>query len=131
MMRASTLAGFAFALITALTVTTVLPPVFAQEQPQAQPSEQPKVDTPRLQSFAKVYVQIEKIRQIYEPRLGKAQGPEESQAIQTEAQSQIQQALASEGMTAESYTQIVDQLNSDDQLRAKALQLIDEERKKS
>jgi hypothetical protein len=39
--------------------------------------------------------------------------------------------LKKEGLTPESYSHIVKQLNADVELRAKAMQLIDEERKKS
>jgi hypothetical protein len=76
-------------------------------------------------------VEFEKIRDTYEPRLNKAQGDQETEAIQKEAGAKINEALAKEGLSRETYSQIINTLNTDSELRAKAMQLIDEERKKS
>jgi Domain of unknown function (DUF4168) len=94
------------ALIIVLAVSPLLNPVFAQEAPQQDQSK-------------------------YEPRLNKAQGDQETQVIQKEAGAKIDEALAKEGLSRETYSQIINTLNTDSELRAKAMQLIDEERKKS
>jgi hypothetical protein len=59
-------------------------PTLAQQSPAQQPSvhqpppaEQPNVTDAELRSFAKVYVQIEKIRATYEPQVKGATSPEE------------------------------------------------------
>jgi hypothetical protein len=65
------------------------------------------------------------------PRLSNAQRDEEGAAIQKETGVKIDEALAKEGLTRENYSQIINTLNTDSELRAKAMQLIDEERKKS
>src|SRR5437867_2051860 len=100
---------------------------FAQEVP----NQQSKIDPTQLKSFARVYVELEKIRDTYEPRLNKAQGDQETEAIQKEAKVKIDEALAKEGLSRETYSQIINTLNTDSELRAKAMQLIDEDRKKS
>jgi uncharacterized protein DUF4168 len=114
-------------LIGGLSVSPVAKTVSAQELP----AQQSKIDPTQLQSFARVYVEFEKIRDTYEPRLNKAQGDQETEVIQKEAKVKIDEALAKEGLSRETYSQIINTLNTDSELRAKAMQLIDEERKKS
>ena len=114
-------------LIGGLSVSPVAQTILAQELP----NQQSKIDPTQLKSFARVYVEFEKIRDTYEPRLNKAQGDQEAQVIQKEAGAKIDEALAREGLSRETYSQIINTLNSDSELRAKAMQLIDEERKKS
>jgi hypothetical protein len=114
-------------LIGGLSVSPFLKTIFAQETPK----QQSKIDPTQLKSFARVYVEFEKIRDTYEPRLNKAQGDQEAQVIQKEAGAKIDEALAKEGLSREIYSQIINTLNTDSELRAKAMQLIDEERKKS
>jgi hypothetical protein len=116
------------ALVIVLAVSPLLNPVFAQEAPQ---QDQSKIEATQLKAFARVYVEFEKIRDTYEPRLNKAQGDQETQVIQKEAGAKIDEALAKEGLSRETYSQIINTLNADSELRAKAMQLIDEERKKS
>ena len=114
-------------LIGALSLSPFVTTSFAQEVP----NQQSKIDPTQLKSFARVYVEFEKIRDTYEPRLNKAQGDQETEAIQKEAKVKIDEALAKEGLSRDTYSQIINTLNADSELRAKAIQLIDEERKKS
>jgi hypothetical protein len=114
-------------LIGGLSLSPVAKTIFAQEVP----NQQSKIDPTQLKSFARVYVEFEKIRDTYEPRLSKAQGDQEAQVIQKEAGAKVDEALAKEGLSRETYSQIINTLNADNELRAKAMQLIDEERKKS
>ena len=85
----------------------------------------------QLRAFAKVYVEVEKIRQVYEPRMKEAKNPEESKQIQNEAVSKMQGALTNQGLTEESYTQIFEVARADEGLRKKLIELINEERQKS
>ena len=114
-------------LIGGLTVNPFAKIIFAQERP----NQQSQIDPNQLKSFARVYVEFEKIRDAYEPRLNNAQGDQDTQVIQKEAGAKIDEALAKEGLSRETYSQIINTLNTDSELRAKAMQLIDEERKKS
>src|SRR6266480_996106 len=101
--------------------------VFSQNVPE----QQTNVNDEQLKSFAKVYVQVEKIRQTYEPRVKQAPGPDEGKQIQQEAQSKFQDVLTKEGLSEENYTQIIEMARADDSLRKKVLQMIVEERNKS
>jgi uncharacterized protein DUF4168 len=102
-------------------------PIHAQETP----SQTATVDDGKLRSFAKVYVQVEKIRQTYGPQLKETQDPQKNMEIQKEAKSKVDAALAQEGMTVESYSQVVQTMNGNDELRKKAIEFIDQERTKS
>jgi hypothetical protein len=102
---------------------------FAQKAPAQQPpKQQTNVSESQLRSFAKVYVEVEKIRQAYEPRLKEAKDPQEGNAIQKDAVSKMQEALTKEGLTEESYSQIFEVARADEGLRKKLIDLINEER---
>ena len=103
------------------------------QQPEAQqsPAQQTDLSDTQLRSFAKVYVQIEKILKTYEPQLKQAKTPEEGQQIQNEETSKIQQALTQGGVDAQSFHRIVQIANADDGLRNKILGFINEEKEKS
>jgi hypothetical protein len=98
---------------------------------QAVPSQAAQVDDEHLRNFAKVYVQVEKIRQEYEPRAKGAANPDEGKQIQEEAKTKFRDALTKEGMTEENYSQIVQVARADEGVRKKVLQMIAEERAKS
>ncbi|HEX2260440.1 MAG TPA: DUF4168 domain-containing protein [Candidatus Binatia bacterium] len=106
-------------------------PFAKQGLAQEAPKQQLNVSETQLRAFAKVYVEVEKIRQAYEPRLKEAKNPEESKQIQKEAASKMQGALTKEGLTEESYTQIFEVARADEGLRKKLVELINEERQKS
>ena len=98
---------------------------------QEPPKQQMNVSEPQLRAFAKVYVEVEKIRQTYEPRLKEAKDPEQGKQIQNEAVSKMQEALTKEGLTEDSYGQIFEVARADAGLRKKLIDLINEERQKS
>jgi uncharacterized protein YggE len=106
-------------------------PLAKQARAQESPKQQLNVSETQLRAFAKVYVEVEKIRQVYEPRMKEAKNPEESKQIQNEAVSKMQGALTNQGLTEESYTQIFEVARADEGLRKKLIELINEERQKS
>ena len=106
-------------------------PFAKQGRAQESPKQQMNVSETQLRAFAKVYVEVEKIRQEYEPRLKEAKNPEEGKQIQSEAVSKMQGALTKEGLNEESYTQIFEIARADEGLRKKLVELINEERQKS
>jgi len=106
-------------------------PFTRQGQAQELPRQELEVSETQLRSFAKVYVEVEKIRQAYEPRLKEAKDPEQGKEIENEAVSKMQGALTKEGLTEQSYKQIFDIARADKGLRQRLMDLIDEERGKS
>jgi len=98
---------------------------------QVVPNQAANIDDQQLRNFAKVYVQVEKIRQEYEPRAKEATNAEEGKQIQQEAQSKLHDALTREGLTEENYSQIFEVARADQDVRKKVLQMIAEERAKS
>jgi Domain of unknown function (DUF4168) len=97
---------------------------------QGSPSQSAGIDDAQLKSFARVYVQIEKIRDTYAPQLKQSQDSQKNIEIQKEAKSKIDDALSKEGMTAESYSQTVQIVSADNALRSKAIEMINQERSK-
>jgi hypothetical protein len=97
-----TIAGFLISGYLLLIVVSFPILGIAQEPPK----QETNIGDAQLRSFAEVYVQVEKIRQLYEPRLKEAQSPDEGKQIQNEAQSKMQQTLTKEGLTEQDYNQI-------------------------
>jgi hypothetical protein len=105
---------------------------FAQQSPGS------KADNPHtsvsdsdLRAFVKAYVENQKIREKYEPTLLNTPDPDKSKPIQDQANAELKKALAKQNLTIEKYNRIYTLVNNDEQLRSKALKMIDEERKKS
>lgn len=126
-MRVAKITIYIFFLAVLFLIIRIPEPTHAQETPNRQAAT---VDDGKLRSFAKVYVQVEKIRQTYGPRLKETQDAQKNIEIQKEAKSKIDDALAQEGMTVESYGHVVQTVNGNDELRKKAIEFIDQERTK-
>src|SRR5262245_10312275 len=126
-MKRVNLKSLTMIFISGFLMVMVAKPLFAQ----VVPNQKAEIDDKQLRNFAKVYVQVEKIRQEYEPRAKEATGPEEGKQIQQEAQSKFQQVLTKEGLTEESYTKIFEVARADQDVRKKILQMIGEEKAKS
>ena len=104
----------------------------AQDLPkQTQSAEPTKLSDKDLRVFAKAYVAYQKLRQTYEPRLGKIQDPKEKQKLQQEGDAKVKEALEKHGLTPQSYNWLFAAVNGNEQLRQKALKLINEERSRS
>jgi hypothetical protein len=104
----------------------------AQDLPkQTQSAEPTMLSEKDLRVFAKAYVAYQKLRQTYEPRLGKIQDPKEKQKLQQEGDAKVKEALEQHGLTPQSYNRLFAAVNGNEQLRQKALKLINEERSRS
>jgi Domain of unknown function (DUF4168) len=105
---------------------------FAQESPKAQTDgERAKVSDAELRAFVKAYVDNQKIRQHYEPPLMDNKDPNKSQQLQDQANAELKKSLAKQNLTIETDNRIYTEINNDDELRNKALKLVEEERKRS
>ena len=106
----------------------LITPVSTRAPAQELPKQQTNIDDNQLRAFAKVYVEVEKIRQAYEPRLKEAKDAEEGRAIQNDAVSKMQKALTKQGLSEENYVQIFEIARADEGLRKKLVDLVNEER---
>lgn len=104
----------------------------AQETPKQAPySESTSISDKELRTFAKAYVEYQKIRQNYEPRINKLQDAKEKEKLQHEGDTKVKAVLEKQGLTPESYNRLFAAVNGNEQLRQKALKLINEERRRS
>jgi hypothetical protein len=126
-MQIATLKTVAASFVVGFLILSFSKQVPAQELPK----QQLNVSEPQLRAFAKVYVEVEKIRQMYEPRLKEAKNPDEGKQIESEAVSKMQGALTKEGLTEESYGQIFEIARADESLRKRIIGFINEEKQKS
>jgi hypothetical protein len=123
---------FFVVLILGLVCLSFPPLTDAQDLPkQSQSAEPTKLSDKDLIVFAKAYVAYQKLRQTYEPRLGKIQDPKEKQKLQQEGDAKVIEALEQHGLTPQSYNRLFAAVNGNEQLRQKALKLINEERSRS
>lgn len=95
------------------------------------PGEKAPISDNELRSFAKAYLEFEKIRAEYGPRIGTAPTPQEKGAVEQEAVLKFGQALEKEGMTMQQYSALYQTVSADQQLREKVLRIIEEERARS
>jgi len=117
------------AVFGVMAVTSTLSAQEAREQTQA--ADPSSVSDKNLKAFANAYVEYHKIRQSYEARIGKVQDPKEREKLQREGDSKVKQVLEKQKLTPESYNRFFTAVNGNEQLRRKALKLIDEERHRS
>ena len=98
---------------------------------QTSPAEPTNVSDKDLRAFVKAYVEYQKIRQNYEPKMNNTRDEKEKQRIQREGDDKVKQALEKQGLTPQAYNKLFVAVNGNPQLRQKALALINDERKKS
>ena len=117
------------AVLLAASLLTLPPfPAFSL-QPYGHEAEAPA--EMQLRSFAKAYVEVEKIREAYEPQLSATPDAQKAREIEQEAISKIGEVIVKEGLTLDSFNQIVQTANANDDLRKRIVVLINEEKKKS
>lgn len=105
---------------------------FAQESPKPPTDRQhASVSDSDLRAFAKAYVENQRIRQQYEPALSQTTDPDQYKRMQDAANAGLKKSLAKQNLSIEKYNQIYTLVNNDEQLRAKVLKLVEEERAKS
>jgi hypothetical protein len=104
----------------------------AQDLPKQTPSAEPtKLSDKDIRAFAKAYVEYQKLRQTYEPRLNRSQDPKEKEQIQREGDLKVKEVLEKHGLTPQSYNRLFAAVNGNEPLRQKALKVINEERSRS
>ncbi len=131
MRQKSFLAGLAFIVMTGGLFSSVTPAVYAQQRSNSGPGMATSVTDKDLNAFVKAYVEYKRIQQAYQPSLDKVQDPKEKQRIASEANAKIKKAIEKNGLTSDKYNRIFTAVNNNQELRKKALKLIDQERKRS
>lgn len=112
-----------FAVLVGLGVATA-PAAHAQEVPPPAAAEI-EVTPELLERFVEVYPDVMGIAQNAQVELATAETAEEAQAIQLEAQQEIQAVLEEAEFTVEDYEAIVGQLNEDEELRTEFERLLE------
>jgi uncharacterized protein DUF4168 len=84
-----------------------------------------------LAAFAKAYTEVQQIRSQYEPSLRKIKDPKESERLQQEANAKLKKSLDKEGLSIDRYNEIYAAVNANEELRRKAMRIVEQERKKS
>jgi uncharacterized protein DUF4168 len=98
---------------------------------QGSPAQPSNVSDKELRAFAKAYVEYQRIRQDYDPKLNNTRDEKEKLKIQREGDDKVKLALEKQGLTPQDYNRLFVAVNGNPQLRQKALALINDERKKS
>lgn len=90
-----------------------------------------QVSERELTAFAKAYTEVQQIRSQYEPSLQKTKDARESERLQQEADTKLKKTLDKQGLSIDRYNKIYAAVNANEELRRKALKIVEQERKKS
>ncbi|MGH7768382.1 MAG: DUF4168 domain-containing protein [Candidatus Binatia bacterium] len=107
------------------------PPAQAQDSPKPSQQASTNLSDKDLRSFAKAYVEYHKLRQSYEKQISSVQDAKQKEQLQREGDAKVSKALEKQGLTPQSYNRLYTTVNNNEQLRRKALKMIEEERKNS
>jgi hypothetical protein len=119
-----------FFFVAGSSLTILFPSPALSQQPY-DANDPSGIGDNQLRSFARAYLEVEKIRESYEPQLAETQDPQRGKEIEKEAISKIGEVISHQGLTPQSYSQIVQTANANDELRKRILELIKEEKNKS
>ncbi len=123
-MRPSILATILLLLVIGITLISRQSTALAQGN-SAQISDR------ELTAFAKAYTEVQQIRSQYEPTLRKTKDPKEAERLQQTANAKLKKSLDKEGLSVDRYNKIYAAVNANEELRRKALKIVEQERKKS
>lgn len=113
-----------FSALMALVLTAAPEAQAQQAPPEAVP--QTEVTDDRLRAFTEAYIDVQVIGDEHQESLATAQDAEQAQALQQDAQAAMTQAVTAQGLEPEEYTAIVAQLNEDEELRNRFMELMAE-----
>jgi hypothetical protein len=119
-------------IIGGLVALVASPAIVIRAQDKArdqQPSQQSEISDKELKAFAKAYVEFHKIRSAYENSLDDVGNRQEQTKAQHEALIKIDKALEKQGLKLDALYRIFKAVNADEKLHAKAMKLIEEERR--
>jgi len=115
MIRWTLLTTIAFAVLGASWVPVVS--AQAPGSPAVQPPQQASsYSDSELKSFALAALNVQRIRNLYLPRLDAAKTPEQEQEVRKAATDEIVQAIEGEGMTVRQYREISTQVQQSPEL---------------
>jgi uncharacterized protein HemX len=99
---------------------------FAQRQVEtAPPARSAQISDEDLQTFAKIYVDLQKSIANHEARLADTQTEQDAREVQASFEKESVATVTRHGWSPEKYNSVVDAINGDQQLAEKAIALID------
>jgi hypothetical protein len=99
---------------------------FAQRPVQnVPPTQSTRVSDEDLQTFAKIYGDLQRSIEKHEARLAAAQTEEDARAVQASFEKESVATVAGHGWSLDKYNSVVDAINGDPQLAERAVDLID------
>lgn len=110
-----------------MVLAAVVPAFEARDQALAQTQPRAGVSDSELQAFAAAYVEIKQIQAAYESEVQGVQDANKIAALHEEASVKMNAAVEKEGLTAERYNGILEAVTADEELRQKAVELIEAE----
>lgn len=128
-----TLERIAISVFFAFMAVVFMADGHAQDQPASSwaSPEQKTLSDKELESFVKAYVKTQKLREEYENSMEQVQEPIDKEKVQKQAAIKLDYILREQGLDVETYNRAFAAVNTNQELRRKALQLIEEERRRS
>jgi hypothetical protein len=102
----------------------------APNQPPAAPPQQQSpatdVSDAEIKTFAKIYVDIQEVRQGFGEQMANAEGREEAQAIQAELQEKTITVIEDHGWSLDKYNTVAAAITADPETKQEAIEMIRE-----
>lgn len=120
---------FAIGLPVAMLGTATASPEAPPTQPPAAPQQQaPQTDVSddEMNTFAKIYVDIQEVRQGFGEQMANAEGREEAQAIQAELQEKTINVIEDHGWSLDKYNTVAAAITADPETKQEAIEMIRE-----
>lgn len=111
-------------LTLALLAAFTAAPAQAQQQPA--PQAVPELEEGTLETFAEAYLEIDELRMEMQTRLQAVQDAEQANAIQQEANNEMQRVLEEHEISVQEYQEITQVLNTDPEQRQEFEEILQE-----
>ena len=107
--------AFWMSLALALGFAVAAVPAHAEDTDPAQP-QSPELSDETLEQFTDAMAEVRSIGQEYSDRIANAEGAEEAQALQRDAQEEMMSAVEEAGLSVQQYNAIAQRMNQDPEL---------------
>ncbi|MFS8606490.1 MAG: DUF4168 domain-containing protein [Gammaproteobacteria bacterium] len=127
-MRGPVIAAAALFLCGSFAQAQQPSPPPAEPAPRAEPGLAQPITDDELETFADIYVELEKALSTFEEELAAAENEQQAQEAQARMQQKSFDTIAEHGWTPTQYNRVVQAVNNDPNLLQKAVALIEDRR---
>lgn len=116
----------ALAALTGAPLAVTGAPTAPPPTPTPQTAPETSVDSEQLDTFTSIYVEMQDARSKLSNRMANAESPEDAQKIQRSMDQKFNEVIEAHGWDLEEYNEVASAINSNPDLRQRALSMINE-----